>query len=143
MCLQPVIRQLYIDHNHITLLVTLLCMVNTPESLHCRPVSVCHIRLLHFAAAIKCLDLVSGIGYNTVPYFGPLGRFWYSSLTPSISGWQFHNLPSICNCSCQLRPCTWTEVWISIGDPHICRGGQVFYNCQFYQIMCFIISDLS
>ena len=77
------IRQLYIDHNHITLLVTLLCMVNTPESPHCRPVLVCHIRLPHFAAAIKCRTLVSGIGYSTVPYFSPLGRFWYSSLTPS------------------------------------------------------------
>ena len=78
------IRQLYyIDHNHITLLATLLCMVNTPESLHCRPVPVCHIRLPHFAAAIKCRNLVPGIGYSTVPHFGPLGRFWYSSLTPS------------------------------------------------------------
>ena len=67
------------------LLVTLLCMVNTPESPHCRPVPVCYIRLLHFAAAIKCHDLVSGIGYSTLPYFGPLGRFWYSALTPSKS----------------------------------------------------------
>ena len=75
------IRQLYIDHNHITLLVTLLCMVNTPESPHCWPVPVCHIRWPHFAAAIKCRDLVSGIDYSTVPCFGPLGRFWYSSLT--------------------------------------------------------------
>ena len=78
------IRQLYIDHNHITLLVTLLCMVNTPESPQCRPVPVRHIRLPHFAAAIKCRDLVSGIGYSTLPYFGRLCRFWYSALTPSI-----------------------------------------------------------
>ena len=77
------IRQLYIHLNHITLLVTLLYMVNTPESLHCRPVPVCHIRLPHFAAAISCRDLVSGIGYSTVPYFGSLGRFWYYSLSPS------------------------------------------------------------
>ena len=48
------------------------------------PVPACHIRLPHFAAAIKCHDLVSGIGYSTVPYFSQLGRFWYSSLTPSM-----------------------------------------------------------
>ena len=81
------IRQLYIDHNHITLLVTLLCMVSTLESLHCRPVPVCHIRLPQFAAAIKCRDFVSVIGYSTVPYFGPLGGFWYSFLTPSNYGY--------------------------------------------------------
>ena len=78
-------KELYIDHNHIRLLVTLLCMVNTPESPHCRPVPVWHIRLPHFAAAIKCRDLESGIGYSTLPYFGQLGRFWYSALTPSYS----------------------------------------------------------
>ena len=72
--------QLYVDHNRITRLVTLLRMVNTPESLHCWPVPVCHIRLPHFAAAIKCRDLVSGIGYSTLPYYGPMGGFWYSSL---------------------------------------------------------------
>ena len=77
------IRLLYIDHNHITLLVLLLCMVNTTEIRDCRPVHVCHIRLPHFAAAIKSSELVSGIGYSTVPYFSPLGRFWYS-LTPYI-----------------------------------------------------------
>ena len=58
-------------------------MVNTTENLRCRPVPVWHIRLPYFAAAIKCRDLVSGIGYSTVPYFGPLGQFCYSSLTPS------------------------------------------------------------
>ena len=63
------IRQLYVDHNHITLSVTLLCMVNTPESMHCRPVPVCHIRLPHFAAPIKWSDLESGIGYSTLPFF--------------------------------------------------------------------------
>ena len=55
-------------------------LVSTPVSQHCQP--ACYIRLPHFAVAIKCRDLVSGIGYSTVPYFGPLGRFWYSSLTP-------------------------------------------------------------
>ena len=43
-----------------------------------------------------------------------------------IWGWRFHNLPSFCNCSCKLRPCTWTETRISTGDPHIWTGGQVF-----------------
>ena len=57
----------------------LICMFST----HCTPVAACHIRLAHFAAAIKCRDLVSGIGYSTVPYFGPLARFWHSSMTPS------------------------------------------------------------
>ena len=58
-------------------------MVSTPVSQHCVPVPACHIRLPHFAAAIKSRDLVSGIGYSTLPYFSPLDRFWYSSLTPS------------------------------------------------------------
>ena len=53
-------------------------------------------------------------------------RFYWAILQFCIWGWWFHNLPSFCNCSCKLRLCTWTEVRISTGDPHICRGGQVF-----------------
>ena len=63
--------------------VTFHVQYRTPVSQHYRPVAACRIRLPNFAAAIKFRDLVSGIGYSTVPYFGLLDRCWYSSLTPS------------------------------------------------------------
>ena len=58
--------------------------------------------------------------------FAVLFSFLLSYFAVCIWCWRFHNLPSFCNCSCKIRPCTWTEAPISNRDPHICRDDHVF-----------------
>ena len=132
------IRQLYIGYNHIILLVTLLCMLCIPESQHCRSLTACRIRLPNFAAAFRCSDLVSGIGYSTVPYFGPLGWFWYSSLTTTIIHAQSSTSPlspytmtlwlDICSCAldfhCFSQPHHVTASYVSPDDKPPKAGGR-------------------
>ena len=104
----------------------------------------CHeIRTMMFLIVIVNQEyhIIVLIARDSVLQFS--SRFCWVILQFWIWGWRLHNLPSFCNCSCKLRPCTWTEARISTGDPNICKGCQDFTTAMFNQIMFFIISDLS
>ena len=98
------IRQLYIDHNYITLLVTLLCMFSTNVSLQWRPVAAaifgyCTLQLPS-SAVIWCLESVTAlflilahwVGSGTLPWCLPFTDYSNNS----TDTWQTLNSFNLC-----------------------------------------------